>query len=626
MLEAIRKHSGSLVVKLLFAVLILSFGVWGVADVFRPGGGADWAIRVGEVTIPPQTVREEYQRELRRLRESVGGSVNEETARAFGLPNQVIGTIVSRTLLDLERNRLHLVVSDEAVRNAVQADPTFQGPSGAFDANLFRRVLQANGLSEDGFAQLVREDLARRKLVSAVTAGAGVPVTIAKTIFREREEKRIADYVFVANDAVQDVGEPDPAQIQAFYEAHPEQFSAPEFRRVSAVVLSAPAVAKAMTIPDAQIEEAYRARKSEFAEPERRTIEQVLVGDEATAGQVRDRLAGGAAADAVAADFTAKGATSVRLDRVTRAQLPGELGAAAFTPAAGAVSAPVRSPLGWHVLRVVEVTPAREKPLTEVRDQIAAELAQEKAVDEVYALSTRLEDALGGGASLEEAASTLGLDLLRVEATDATGRDRSGAAIAELPESFSQTAFSTPEKSESVLTESGRDTFFVVRVDAVTPAGAKPLTEVRGDVIAAWKAEQRAQRASAQATAIAAEAARAGTTLNAAAQQQGLAVRTTPRFTRTPTDQAAGVPAALISEAFAAQPDKITVVPADDGAYVMRVTAVIEADPNVQTAAVDALRRDLDLQAQEDALIQFSGGVRREFPVTMNPAALDQLF
>ncbi len=625
MLEAIRKYTGSLVVKLLFVFLILSFGIWGIADVFRPSGGRDWAVRVGDVTIPPDQVRQDYQRELRRLREAVGDTVNAETARAFGLPNQVIGNIVSRTLLDLERGRLKLVVSDEAVRAAVQADPNFKGPSGAFDPELFRRVLQLNGLSEDGFAGLVRGDIARRMLVSAVTDGAALPQSEVEAIFRQREQKRIADYVFVPNDGVGDVGEPDPAQVQAFYEAHPERFTAPEYRAATGVVLSASAVAKTLTLPDEQIEAAYKARQTEFTEPERRTIEQVLVGDEATASQVRDRLSGGAEVAAVAADLAGKGATSVKLDRVSRAQLPGELGDAAFALAPGEVSQPLHSPLGWHVLRVVDIAPGHEKSLAEVRDQLAAELTQEKAVDEVYALSTRLEDALGGGASLEDAANTLGLDLVRVEAVDATGKDRSGTPISGLPEEFARTAFETPEGSDSVLTESGRDSFFVVRVDKVTPAGVKPLAEVRDTVIAAWKAEQRSQRAKERAVAIA-EAARSGSPLAAAAESQGLRVRTTPAFTRAAGGPTAEVPAALVTDAFAAKSNETTVVPADDGTYVLRVTSVIEADPSVQAAAVDATRRDLDLQAQEDVLVQFTGGIRRDFPVTMNPAALEQLF
>lgn len=624
MLETIRKYTGSFVVKLLFVVLILSFGVWGVADVFRPGGGRDWAVRVGDVEIPPQTIRDDYQRELRRLRQAVGGDITDETARAFGLPNQVISGVVARTLLDLESDRLSLIVSDEEVRKAIQADPSFRGPNGTFDPAVLRQVLQINGLSEDGFVRLVRGDMVRRMLIGGAMAGASVPEPIVDAIYRHREERRTAEYVLVPISGAGDVAEPDETQVKAFYEAHPERFSAPEYRAATAVILSAPAVAKSLSVPDAEIEEAYAARRSEFSEAERRSFEQVLVQDEAAARAAGERLRQGAEAGAIASDL-GENASGGRLEKVSEAQLPRELAAVAFSLGEGNVSDPVKSPLGWHVLKAVGIEPGREKSLAEVRDQLRREIAESKAVDEIYALSTRLEDALGAGASLEEGAKTLGLDVRRVEAIDAGGRDRSGAAVADLPEGFAQTVFATAEKSESVLTESGRDTFYVVRVDAASPAGLKPLADVRNDVIAGWKAEQRAERAKAKATAIA-EAAKGAGSLAAAAEAQGLPVRTTPPFLRAARQPVEGVPPAIIDRVFAAGQGEVTLVPGDDGTYVARVASVLEADPKAQPGALAELRDTLAGQAQEDALAQLSSGIRREFPVSMNQSVIEQMF
>ncbi len=626
MLESIRKYTSSFVVKVLFVVLILSFGVWGVADVFRPGGGGDWAIQVGDMKIPPQTVRDDYQRELNRLRQAVGGTLDAEKARAFGLPNQVVSGIIGRALIDSERNRLGLVVGDDAVRAAIQADASFHNASGTFDQDLFRRVLQMNGLTESGFVRLVRDDIARRQLIASVTEGVAAPAGLVDAIYRQREERRTAEYVAVAASGIKGIGVPDETRIKAFYEAHPELFSAPEYRAATALVLSAEALAGTATVSDAAIGEAYAARQSEFTEPERRSIEQVLVRDEAAARLARDRLAGGADFAAVASELSGQGASSISLDKVTRSQLPGALGEAAFALGAGELSQPLQSPLGWHVLKVTGIEPAREKPLAEVRDQLARELAREKATDELYALSTRLEDILGGGASIEEAASQLGLDPRKVDAIDAAGKDPSGAVVESLPEGFAATTFATAENSESPLTEAGSGTFYVVRVDRVTPAGVEPLASVREAVIAAWQAEQRRERAFAIAEEIA-QAARAGTALSVAAEAKGLSAATTPPFTRNAAAAGTnGVPAALVGDVFAADTGDIKVVRSPDGAYVARVASVVAADPNVQSDAGMQVRKELDSQIEEDMLTQYSNGIRREFPVTMNTRVLEQVF
>ena len=72
MLEAIRKRAGSFVVKILFAILVMSFFIWGIADVFRPKGGTEWAAKVGDRKISTQALSEEYRAALSRLGSTLG--------------------------------------------------------------------------------------------------------------------------------------------------------------------------------------------------------------------------------------------------------------------------------------------------------------------------------------------------------------------------------------------------------------------------------------------------------------------------------------------------------------------------------------------------------------------------
>ena len=101
MLEAIRKRSASLVVKLLLLLLVLSFALWGVADVFSPGRDENWAAEVGGVVIPTQDLNDAYQNELRRLRPLLGTAIDAEQAQALGLPERALTQVISRALLDL---------------------------------------------------------------------------------------------------------------------------------------------------------------------------------------------------------------------------------------------------------------------------------------------------------------------------------------------------------------------------------------------------------------------------------------------------------------------------------------------------------------------------------------------
>ena len=90
MLGAIRKRSGGIVVKGLLGLLILSFAMWGIADVFSPSGSDQNLAKVGDVEIHPDQVRRDYQREVDRLSRTIGMPLTSEQARMFGIGRSVV--------------------------------------------------------------------------------------------------------------------------------------------------------------------------------------------------------------------------------------------------------------------------------------------------------------------------------------------------------------------------------------------------------------------------------------------------------------------------------------------------------------------------------------------------------
>ena len=92
------------------------------------------------------------------------------------------------------------------------------------------------------------------------------------------------------------------------------------------------------------------------------------------------------------------GPADTDLGLLSRDQVPlPELAEAAFLLDSGTISRPIKTDLGWHIVRVGEIQQATVQPLREVRDEIRRVLAEDKAVDELFGLANRFEDALGGG-------------------------------------------------------------------------------------------------------------------------------------------------------------------------------------------------------------------------------------
>ncbi len=192
----------------------------------------------------------------------------------------------------------------------------------------------------------------------------------------------------------------------------------------------------------------------------------------------------------------------------------------------------------------------------EVRESLEARLKREKALDSLIDLGNKLDDALGRGTHLQEAAAELKLPLRTITAIDAKGLDAAGQPVPDLPLRLLETAFQTAQGAESSLIDAGDDIYFVVRVDAVTPSSMRPFEEVRSQVMEAWRVEERDRRAKQLAEELAV-GARAGREIAALAAEKQLKPTTTAPFTRTGEAVAPELSRAAVAALFDAKPGQV---------------------------------------------------------------------
>ena len=155
MLDTLRKNSAGLVAKVLIGLLVLSFAIWGIGDVFTGVGTGDVA-QVGEVKIPTETFRQDYQQRLQQLGRQLGRGVTPEQARAIGVGRQLLGEMISEATLNVKASELGLNISREALLDRIHGNPAFRGPSGNFDANRFYEALRNAGYSEGRYIEAER--------------------------------------------------------------------------------------------------------------------------------------------------------------------------------------------------------------------------------------------------------------------------------------------------------------------------------------------------------------------------------------------------------------------------------------------------------------------------------------
>ena len=625
MLNQLRRNAGSWVVKVLLLLLVASFAIWGIGDIFYGGSQNPTVATVGDAEIPASELADAFNRAVANLQRQLGPEFDRERAIQLGVMQQALQDLIRQRLISLRANEMGLAVPDDALRTLVTEDPVFH-TGGQFDRSRFDQLLRASGLSEDAYLASLRQQVVRAALTGSITGPVKAPPALVEAIYRYRNEQRRGHYVPVPVESITDVPAPSDEQLAQFHEAHQAQFTAPEYRALTFVTLEPDDLIEEIEVSEEDVAAAYESRIGAFRKPERRTVEQLLAAEQATIEQAAERLAAGATFEQVAAEIEAVSVD--QLGTVSRGDLPAEFEEAIFALPQGEVSGPVDSAFGWHLFRVSEIEPEETVPLAEAREQLARELALEEANERLPDFAAQLDDELAAGTELREAARVLRLEAVSVPAVDATGKGPEGEPVEALPPwpEFMQIALETPAGETSLLEETAAGGYFVVQVEQVTEPRLKPVEEVRAELVEAWQAERRRELARQQAEQLRARLDD-GAALNELLADTGLESKPIEPVRRDAAGTDQGINRAVVRALFATEPGDVApeVVELEDGFTVVGTDEVIAANLAADPDGVEQLARELEGDMRSDLIAQFETQLRRDYPIEIDGAAINRL-
>lgn len=627
MLQSLRKGAGSWVAKGLMLLLVLSFGLWGVGDYVLGGGANRNVATVGDIKITQPEFADAVRRDIQRMQQRFGGTFDAEMAKRFGVVDSTLNTLVDRALIDQEARRLGIRVTNDAVRSDITSSPAFRNSLGQFDRLAFEGFLRNSGYSEGNFVTLLRRELAREQLVGSLTAGADTaPAAMVDALYRYRQEKRVAEFIVLRDDAQPAPAEPTEEQLVAFHKDNAPSFTAPELREITWFTLTPAEFAGQAKVTDEEIKNEYDSRSASYSVPEKRAVEQVVYPTEAGAKAALEMLKSGITFAAMAERTLKLKAADISLGTVTKDDLPAALATPVFELPLNEVSAPIQSPLGWHLARVSKIEAGGTKPLADVREEIRQSLAIRHAADDLVKLSHQIEDKLASGATIEETATAFKLKTAKA-IIDARGRDASGQPVPGLPpyQRFLAVVGDATEKVEPQLEPVEDGGYFLVRVDKIIPATLRPLADIRANVVASWKAEQRA-KGSEKAAGELLDKLKAGGDLQALAGAIKLNVELSPPLSRGGQSAEPRLAPKLVADLFGAKPGAIVSgrTAGNDGYVVGKLLRIEAADPAQGDAtARNNIAQGLAGSIADDILTTYRAEMEKRFGVSINRAAVD---
>ena len=620
MLDALRRGAQTPVAKLLFGILCVSFGIWGVADVFR-GWGQGSVAKVGGTEITAEEFRRSYQDELDRISRQTKQRLSAEQGHTFGLDRQVLAQMIAGAAIEAHANQLGLAISDKTLAKGIQSDPNFQ-TDGKFNRQGFEGLLQQIGLTEQGFLNLRRKDELRGAIVGAFIKGQTVPKPVLDLIHAYNQEKRVIEWIKIDPEAVT-VAEPDEATLKKRYEDDKAKYMTPEYRKLQVLMLTADDLKKNIDISDDEIAKAYDDDKDSYNTPEQRRVQQIAFKDRATAEVALKALRDGTKTFADVAKEAGAKDTDVDLGLITKkALIDPKVADVAFSLEKDKYSDVIDGRFATVIVRVTQIEPGTTRTLADVKDQVRDKLAADKAHNDLQNKRDEVEDARLAGKTLKEVADQLKLSFKEIPAADATGLAPDGKPVLETSDvrKIVARAFA-PDSNDDSPVDLSNDGYAWVNVLSTEAPKQKTYDEVKDEVQKDYMSSEHHRLIDELAKKMV-DKVNAGEPMASLEAETKNKVEKTEPITRKTIPQS--ITQAMVTQAFGLSKDKAGHGPSSDNTteIVFRVADIIPAAAPSLTET-DELTRQLQDELANQTLTEYTEALKKRYGTSVNQAELN---
>ncbi|MFQ2765674.1 peptidylprolyl isomerase [Aeromonas caviae] len=504
MLDKLREGAQGKVAKVILGLIILSFALAGVGSYLNgPARTAPATVNGNDISAP--ALENAYRNERARMESQMGEAFNQLAANPDYMKQfrrGVLDRLIDQALIDDKARSLGLRVSDEQIKQAIVAMPEF-AENGKFSNDRYLQLIRRAGMTPEMFRDSLRQDMVRQQLMGAVLGSEFALKGEAEQLDRLYNQTRDLRLIRLAASAYVDGIEVSDAEVEQFYKANSARFMNDETVKVDYLLLDAANLGKNIKVTEQDAQDYYDQHQDLFQRPERRQVAHILIPfgkDEKAAEQKAEAvLAKAKAGDdfAVLAKADSSDTFSAKkggeLDWFEKGVMDPAFEKAAFALAkAGDLSAVVKSPFGFHIIKLLGVEPAKTKPFVDVMSDTIARLQSEKAKEQFFAEQQKMADSsFENPDSLDLTAEAMGL---QVQSTGYFSQADAPAPLNDpkvLSVAFSEQLRDDNTNSDVIELADGKA--LVLHIMGHQPKAAKPLAEVKEQVITVIKHDKASE-------------------------------------------------------------------------------------------------------------------------------------
>ena len=578
MLQAMRNKMHGWPSIILLGVCVFAMSLFGMESYFMSHDDASVA-KVGKQEIDQRVFQDRVNQLRQQQAAEQGDKFDSSTFEKTETKLRILDGMVDEQVLQQANADWGLRVSGLAMRDYIASIPAFQ-VNGQFDATSYKAWLTSQMKTPETFENEIRSSLAIQLLPAAINASTIVSDAQLDQFLKLQSQRRDLRYFVLQHPTLENSTVSD-AEIAAGYKAHQADYMKPEMvsvKYIEVVGADLPLIAQPS---DEDLRKRYASEKQRFVQPEQRLVSHILVNVPANATPEQQKAAL-AQADKIAAEASpsdfAKLAEQESQDLGSR-RLGGDLGwlekgvtneafdSALFALQKGQISKPVLSTDGYHIIWLRDVRSGQSKPFEEVRDELVKETTaadRDRNYNDVAGKMS--DDTYQNPTSLEPASVTLKLPIKTTVLFSRQGGEGMAANPKVIAAAFSDDVL--VQGNNSPLIDLGNNHSVVIHVDKHVPAAAKPLAEVRADVLQKILDQRMAAVEKKQADEALARLHK-GEAMDAVAKSLGATITTVNEAVRH-----AQMPAPLLTQAFllphpVADKPQFAAVDMLDGSYAL---------------------------------------------------------
>ncbi|MES9832783.1 MAG: SurA N-terminal domain-containing protein [Candidatus Thiodiazotropha sp. DIVDIV] len=507
MLQEIRDKAQGWIAWAIVILISIPFALWGIQS-YLGIGSEPVAANVNGVEITERGLESRFQRFRQQLRDQLGAAYRPELFDDIRMRKEVLDRMVGEEVLQQASHEMGLRAGSSMIQATILGMSMFH-KDGRFDQQTYERALQLQGLSPAAFEDRVRRALVSEQLAQAIDNGVFVTNREVSESNRLQQQTRELSYFvipaadFMVDDAVTE------SDIESYYKNNENSFISPEKIKVEYILLDAASIGETVTVNDELLRGFYDDTQDLYGLPEQRKASHILIqvardAEQAKVDEARAKI------DMLAEkigqqDSFAELAKAHSQDPGTAAE-GGDLGYfgkgimdqafedAVFSLQEGAVSEPVRSSFGFHLIKLTGIKTGSVKPFEMARAEVEKAYRLAEGEKLYFEMAEELANlSYDDPASLEPSASELNLT---IEQSEWMTRDQTEGVIATpkvLGAAFSDDVLQ--ERNNSELIELDSTSSVVLRVLDHQEASVLPLDEVRNQIselLSKQKAEEQA--------------------------------------------------------------------------------------------------------------------------------------